>query len=145
MMIQARRIRRKIIEIIDSLSFPELLFLNILATGLLLVPPSKFTLFGYIEEIIKLGIAYGWFVFLMALLYLVIDVPEKWEVSIHDWIASFGAFSIITSLIVWKRQWPLVLKVLIVILLAYLWSKLTIKGLQYIQKQENIKSNIKNM
>ncbi len=134
MVIQIRKVRREIIGIIDNLSFPELLFLNILATGLLLIPPSKFTLFGYIKEIIKLGIAYGWFVFLMALLYLVIDVPEKWEVSIHDWIASFGAFSILTSLILWKRQWPLVLKIFIVILLAYLWSQLTLKVLQYIQR-----------
>ncbi|KUH32779.1 hypothetical protein APY94_08310 [Thermococcus celericrescens] len=138
MTIQVRRISRKITEIIDSLSFPKFLFLNILTTGLLLVPLSKFTLFGYIEETIKLGVAYGWFVFLMALLYSIIDVPEKWEVSIHDWIASFGAFSIITSLILWKRQWPVALKVLIVILLAYLWTHLTIKVLQHIQTQEDI-------
>ena len=139
MTIQVRRINRKIIEIIDSLSFPKLLFLNILATGLLLVPRSKFTLFEYTKTILKLGIVYGWFVFLIVLLYLLIDVPEKWDVSVHDWITSFGAFSIITFLILLKQQLSVALKMLIVILIAYLWSYLTIKLLKYIQARVNIR------
>ncbi|WP_206205842.1 hypothetical protein [Thermococcus sp. Bubb.Bath] len=136
MISQVRRVHRRVSWTLDSLSIPKFLLLNILLTGLLLLPPSKFTLLGYIGEIIKLGVAYGWFVFLMALLSLLVDVPNKLDVSTSDWISSIVAFGFITSVILWARQWPVILKVLVLVIVTYLWSHLTIRVLKSLQGKD---------
>ena len=132
---QFRRICKKVLRTMDSISLPEFLLLNILLTGLLLLPQSKFTPIEYILGIIKLGIVYGWFVFLMVLLSFLVDVPNRLDVSISDWVASIVTFGVITSFVLWEYQCSVILKVLILVPITVLWSYLTIRILRHIQKK----------
>ena len=132
---QFRRICKKVFRTMESISLPEFLLLNILLTGLLLLPQSKFTPIEYILGIIKLGIVYGWFVFLMVLLSFLVDVPNRLDVSISDWVASIVTFGVITSFVLWGYQCSVILKVLILVLITLLWSYLTIRILGYIRKK----------
>ena len=132
---QFRRICRKVLRTMSSISLLEFLLLNILLTGLLLFPQSKFTPIEYILGIIKLGIVYGWFVFLMVLLSFLVDVPNRLDVSISDWVASIVTFGAITSFVLWEYQCSVILKVLILVLITVLWSYLTIRILRHIQKK----------
>lgn len=116
---QFRRICKKVFRTMDSIPLLEFLLLNILLTGLLLFPQSKFTPIEYILGIIKLGIVYGWFVFLMVLLSFLVDVPNRLDVSISDWVASIVAFGVITSFVLWGRQCSVILKVLVLVLNSF--------------------------
>ncbi|MDI3476245.1 MAG: hypothetical protein PWQ95_1973 [Thermococcaceae archaeon] len=134
---QVQMIFRKASRTLENISPLELLVFNILLTGLLVFPPSGVTLTEYIWGIIKLGIVYGWFVFLITLFSILVDVPNKLDVSIPDWIASIVAFGFITFFLVVERQWSVILKVLILIVVTLLWSCLTIRVLRSLHRKIN--------